>query len=211
MGDTISNFLGGGAPSGYEDMQKALQQGIGQAGAASRQAIGYLQPYEQLGFGALNKYMSGLSQMEDPAAYYRNIMSGYSESPMAKYQEQAGMKALTNQSAAAGMLGSGALRSSILRESQGISSQDMQSYLNNIMGVQGRYLSGMGGLGQMGFQAAGGQAQAALAPISAYSSMYPQLGAAQYGDHLPPGGTERECSLLAPRQKEQELRHARRE
>jgi len=142
-----SDYTGGGEKtlSGAEDYIKQMYQ----------QGIGQLSPYEQAGRGALGDYMSALGAYKDPTQLYSQIMSGYQQSPAAQFQEQQGLGQLQNVMGAQGLAGSGQEAKDVLQYSQGLSSQDMQQYLNNVLGMGQTYLGGMGGLGQMGYGAAG--------------------------------------------------------
>ena len=142
-----SDYLGGGEQTlgGAEDYIKQMYQ----------KGIGQLSPYEQAGRGALGDYMSALQAYKDPTQLYSQIMSGYQQSPAAQFQEQQGMEQLQNVMGAQGLAGSGQEAKDVLKYSQGLSSQDMQQYLNNVLGMGQTYLGGMGGLGQMGYGAAG--------------------------------------------------------
>jgi len=141
--------------AGYGGAMQPIQQATGKA-------VGYLSPYEKVGRGALNEYYSHLNQMSNPTDFYNQIMQHYQQSPGVQFQQQQGVNALENQAAATGMTGSGQEMKDIMKYSQGLASQGQQSYLQNILGIQGGYMGGMSGLGGMGFQAAGGMGRAQM-------------------------------------------------
>jgi hypothetical protein len=120
---------------------------------------GGLSPYTGAGSQAIQQYLQSIMGMKDPAAWMKNIMGGYSQSPSAQIQQEAAMRSANQAGAASGMLGSGAEQSQIARQAQGISQEDQQRYLQNIMGVQGQFLGGLGGISQMGEQGVMGQMQ----------------------------------------------------
>lgn len=122
-------------------------------------AGGGLSPYTGAGSQAIQQYLQSIMGMKDPAAWMKNIMGGYSQSPSAQLQQEAAIRSANQAGAASGMLGSGAEQSQIARQAQGISQEDQQRYLQNIMGVQGQFLGGLGGISQMGEQGIMGQMQ----------------------------------------------------
>ena len=159
------NLFGGGQGAANKDIQDAIakaeqemqqqyQQGRSDISGALSGAQGGLNPYMQAGVGGLGAYQNALAGMADPQAYYNKIMSGYQESPTAQYQQQQAIKAATSAGTASGTLGSGELGRQMEQQSQQISSQDMQNYLNNVLGINNQYLSGESGLAGMGQQAA---------------------------------------------------------
>jgi hypothetical protein len=141
--------------AGYKGAIPGIQQAVGQA-------TGYLSPYQQTGVSATGDLYAHLQGMADPKAYLASLTSGYQMSPAAKFQEQQGMNVLQNKAAALGLTGSGQETKDALRFSQGIASQDMQQYLNNILGINRQYMGGMQGLGGMGLQAGLGMGREAI-------------------------------------------------
>lgn len=136
--------------------------GAAGGGAGMPNIGGGLSPYTHAGSQAIQQYLQSIMGMKDPSAWMKNIMGGYSQSPSAQLQQQQAIKAANQAGAASGMLGSGAEQSQIAQQAQGISQADQQRYLQNIMGVQGQYLGGLGSISGMGEQGATAQMQAQM-------------------------------------------------
>jgi hypothetical protein len=147
----------------YQDASAQLDKYYGQAQDA-------LSPYMNAGQNALGNYQNALSPMSNSPQFINNILNQYQESPWAKFQQQYGMKAMQNAASAGGMQGSGAQWKAAADYSQGISSRDMQQWLQNNLGVNDRYLSGQQDISHMGFGGAQSLAQ-----------LLGQLGQAQAG------------------------------
>lgn len=150
--------MGGEPPAtspGGDSYSEKLRSLFG--GGASQSPGSPLDPWTKAGGGALQDWQQALSQMKDPNAYINSLMANYSQSPWAKTQTAAGMKASDAAAAASGMLGSGAQATQLQQQGQQISQADQQQYLSNLLGVHGQYLSGLGGISGAG--EAGAQAQ----------------------------------------------------
>jgi len=146
----FANILG---TTPYQTMEKGYGQIIPGIQQATQASLGYLSPYQQVGTEATSDLYKHLQGMADPKAYLQSILSGYQMSPGAKFQEHEGTQALMNKAAALGLTGSGQEAKDIARYSQGLASQDMQQYLQNVLGIGQQYMGGMRGLGGMGLQA----------------------------------------------------------
>lgn len=146
--------LFGGKAGGTGEAEETMQQQMEQQQKMLQQSLGYLSPYEQIGSQAMGDYTSALGQYADPTQLYSKIMGTYQQSPAAQFQEQQGMGQLQNTMESQGLAGSGQEAKDVLGYSQGLSSQDMQQYLQNTLGMGQTYLSGMGGVAQLGPQMA---------------------------------------------------------
>jgi hypothetical protein len=142
----LNQFLGGifgnsGAPfgAGMDQLQKYYQQ-----------AQQVQNPFLQAGQGAIAPYQNMLGKMSNPQDFYKNIMSGYQQSPAAQYQQQQGMRSANNFGSASGLMGSTPLMQQAQQNAQNISSGDMQNYFNNIMGVNQGAMNGYGNMMNMG-------------------------------------------------------------
>jgi hypothetical protein len=138
--DVYSDKMGG-IPS---QLQQYLQK-----------ALGYMSPYQKTGTNAMSDYFNMLRHGEDSQGMVNNIMGGYSESPSATFQRKQGLADISTGAAARGLLGSGSQARSMMNYGQDLTNQDMQQYLNNILGVRNSTMSGLGQLSRMGEQAAG--------------------------------------------------------
>src|SRR5579863_535019 len=139
--------------------------GGGKEEAAQREAEGYdrantyMQPYQQGGQQDYNSYRNAINQQgaetnrygnpyewmwsqagKDPQQFLRELMSGYAESPMAKYEQEQAMKGATQGASASGMLGSGALLKQLQENAYRISARDHDRYLGNVMDVNNRQM-----------------------------------------------------------------------
>lgn len=110
-------------------------------------------PYQDAGEQALPNWQNALSKMVNPQEFINTILNGYQESPWASFQRKYGQEGINNAASASGMLGSGALMKESSKFNQGLTSQDMQTYLGNVLGVNRDYLSGNQNIAGMGMDA----------------------------------------------------------
>lgn len=157
----LSQFLGGlfgnsGAP--FDKAMDQYKKYYGQAGALHN-------PFYNAGVGAIPGYQDWLGKMKDPSKFINDTMGQYQESPWAKFQTQQGTRAANNSASASGLIGSTPLGQANADYARNISSQDMQSWLGNVLGINSQYGAGQNQLMQ------GGQNSA-----NAMSSLLAQLG-----------------------------------
>jgi hypothetical protein len=169
-GGGLMQFLGGmfgnsGAP--YEDAQKAYQPYFDKATNAQ-------QPYTQAGQNAIGPYQNMLGQMSHPSDFINQLMGQYQESPWAKFQQQQGTRALQNQGSASGLTGSTPMAQFAQQQGQNISSQDMQKWLERVLGVNTEALGGYNNL-------IGHGAGAANSLTSLYGQGAQDMGAMAFG------------------------------
>jgi hypothetical protein len=107
----------------------------------ARQQFDPFQRQGQEAYGQLNPIYSQMAQ--DPAAFLQSLMQGYEASPA--YQQKFGQmsQAAANTAAAGGMRGSLQDIQNTADISRSLMGEDMQQWLQNVMGLQG---AGMGGL-----------------------------------------------------------------
>ncbi len=135
----ILSGLFGHSGDPYKDAMKEYQKYYGQAQGAQN-------PFFQAGTGALPDYQDWLSKMKDPSQFINNMMGQYQESPFAKFQQQQGIRAAQNLGSASGLTGSTPLSMQTQQNAQNISSQDQNQWLQNALGINKEYGSGMEGL-----------------------------------------------------------------
>lgn len=111
----------------------------------------FLLPQFAAGTAVLPQYTSTLMKLtKHPTQLEDSIMSSYTESPYAKYQEQNLDQQEANQAAASGQLGTPDEQIDLAKQDQGIVSKDQQQYYDDAMrpfqmGLSGeQYLTGMG-------------------------------------------------------------------
>lgn len=112
----------------------------------ANQAKSYQQPFYDAGVNSIAPYQASLNKMADPQEYFNSIMSGYSSSPYAKYEQQNAMNAATNSASASGMTGSTPLMMQEEQTASDISSKDMDQYFADILGINKDYLTGLDSL-----------------------------------------------------------------
>lgn len=150
FGGGLAGLFGGmfgNSGSPYEDAMGAYSK-------YANKAAGAQNPFYNAGVGAIGNYQNWLSGMKDPSAFINNLMGKYQESPWAKYQQQQGIRAANNMGSASGMTGSTPLQLQAQQNAQNISSGDMNTWLQNVLGVNTQYGAGEQGLMNMGQGAA---------------------------------------------------------
>ena len=90
---------------------------------------------------------------QNPGDFISKILEQYSQSPGAKFQEDRGLQAMRNSAAAGGFSGTGYDQEQQGEFAQNLSSQDMQQWLQNVLGAQGAGMAGLEGMTDRGFNA----------------------------------------------------------
>lgn len=119
----------------YREAQQSLQQMMPQAQS-------YNQPFLQAGTRAIPRFENWLGGMSNPSGFINNLMGQYSESPWAKYQQDQSARAFGNAGSAGGMTGSTPLLQFQQQNMHDLSSQDMNQWLQNVLGVNTQYGAG---------------------------------------------------------------------
>lgn len=114
-----------------------------------------LDPYMQQGSYALPREHEAINNMMagNGTQQINDIMSHYSASPYAKYQEGQAQKAANNAASVGGLIGTPQEQQALAQNISGIVSKDQQNYLNNALGQYNRGFGGLSALGNMGFGA----------------------------------------------------------
>jgi hypothetical protein len=131
-------------------------------------------PFLQAGQNAIPGYQNWINSMQDPSAFINNLMGGYNESPWAQYEQQQAMRAGTNAASASGLSGSTPMAQQMQQNASNISSQDMNQWLQNVLGINTQYGSGLNNM--MGYGAG-----AANALTGFYGNMADAMGGAAFG------------------------------
>lgn len=166
----IGNWLGGSAGDPYQSAMDQYRQ-------YEQKAMGMQNPFYQAGAGAIPQYQAWLAKMQDPTKFINQTMGQYQQSPWARFQTDQAMRANTNTASAAGLIGSTPYQQAGEQYARDISSQDMNQWLGNVMGVNNLYGQGLGGL-------MGGGQHAADAMTNFYGNMLNPMGDAAYGRTL---------------------------
>lgn len=180
--DDYSNTEKAGLTSGLAGLAGGIFGNSGdpykQAGDAYAQwgnkAAGAENPYWQAGVNAIPQYQSWLSGMANPQQWINNAMNSYQQSPWAKFSTQQGLRAGENAASASGLMGSTPFEEYAQQNAQNISSQDMQNWLANVMGINTQYGAGLGGIMGQG-------ANAANSLANVYGNMGNAMGQSAYG------------------------------
>jgi hypothetical protein len=143
MGFNIGDMFGFNSGDPYKKGMEQLQHYYNEAKKTQ-------QPYYDAGTNSIPQYQNWLNTMQDPSGFINNMMAGYSESPWARYQQDQSMRAATNMASANGLAGSTPMQLQAQQNAANISSQDMNSWLSNVLGINTQYGAGEGNLVNMG-------------------------------------------------------------
>ncbi len=112
-------------------------------------------PYAQQGKDAYNQLNPQYTQMnQDPTGYLDKIMQQYRPSAGYQLKEQEGLQAAGNSAAAGGMRGSLQDIKNSSRLADSLMGEDMQQWLQNVMGIQGAGMQGQQHFYDTGYNAA---------------------------------------------------------
>lgn len=139
--DSLSSITGG--LIGGRDSKNPYEKAMKQYEKYGNKAAEYQNPFYNAGTGALNNYQNYLSDMSNPSEFINNLMSGYSESPYSKYLQEQSMRAGTNAASASGLSGSTPMAQFLQENSANIASQDIDKWLQNVLGINKDYGSGL--------------------------------------------------------------------
>lgn len=184
----MSSAMGGNTPFGsfFAGLPGILQGIFGDSGAPYRkagqaflpyynEAKGYQNPFYNSGVQATGDYQKWLQGMSDPSGWVNKQMGNYQESPWANYLQKQATRAAQNMGSASGLTGSTPLMQQAQQNSSNIASGDMNSWLQNVMGINTQYGTGQQNLMNMGANAANILSQLAMTAGNT-------MGGAAYGD-----------------------------
>lgn len=170
FGSGLGGLLGGmfgdsGKPydKAMEQYQKFMQMGQG-----------VQQPYLDAGKQGLGNYQEWLQGQKDPAAFMNKMMGQYQDSPYTSYLQQQAQNAGINAGSANGTMGSSALAQQMQQNAGNIAQQGMDSWLQNVLGINTQY-----GQGQKNLVDTGQNSANSL--MNMYNQMSQQMGDAAYG------------------------------
>lgn len=113
-------------------------------------------PYINRGNQSQELASGAYSQMlNDPSSFVEQIMASYQPSKGYDFRKKNAMNAARNSAAAGGFSGTYNDQAQQSELADGLLSQDMQQYLQNILGVHGTGLAGHQNVANMGYNAAG--------------------------------------------------------
>src|SRR5579859_3319784 len=169
LGGGLSGLFGGlfGGGDPYKDAMKQYEN-------YANKAANYQNTFYQAGKGAIGDYQNYLQGMSDPSEFLNNLMSNYQESPYNQYLQQQSNRAGTNAASASGLIGSTPFQLQQQQNAANIAQGGMNDWLQNALGINNSYGSGLQNLLGMG-QGAGNQ----LSNI--FSNLGNQMGEGAYG------------------------------
>ncbi len=172
--DMFGSGLGGLLGGIFNDSSKPYDKAMEQYQQWANQAQGTQMPFLKAGKTAIGDYQEWLKGQKDPSAFINNLMGQYQQSPYANYLQQQAQNAGINAASASGLTGSTPLLQQMQQNSANISSQDMNQWLQNVLGINTQYGQGQNNLMQ------GGQ-NAANALTQMYTQMAQNMAEAAYG------------------------------
>lgn len=138
----LGNFFGG--LFGHSD--RPYRNAMDEYNKWMQKGEGALNPFLQAGQGAIGDYQNWLQGMQDPSGFMNNLMNQYQESPYTHYMQQQAQRAGMNSGSASGLAGSSALAQQMQQNAGNIAQQGMDSWLNNVLGINQTYGQGQGNL-----------------------------------------------------------------
>jgi len=119
----------------------------------------YYSPYVNRGEQASQQAVDIYSRLSaDPQAFLQQIMAGYKPTEGYKFQSGQALKAANSAAAAGGYAGTDYDQMKRAELANQFANQDMQQYIQNILGLQGAGLQGLQHQGDYGYQASSGLA-----------------------------------------------------
>lgn len=170
FGEDLSRFMGGL----FGDSSRPYKDAMDQYREWASKGEGAQNPFLDFGKRGMPAYEEWIKGMKDPSGFINNLMGKYSESPWAKFQQEQALRASGNQGSAAGLGGSTPMAQFNQQNARDISSQDMGSWLQKVLGINTEYGHGLNN--QIGY----GQ-HAADQLTSMYGDMGRQMAEAAYG------------------------------
>ena len=150
FGNSAGSFFGGlfgNSDKPYQASQDEYNKWIGKA-------EGVQNPYLQEGQAGSKNYQEWLAGQKDPSKFINGLMGNYQESPYAHMLQQQAMNAGNNSASASGMMGSSALMQKQMQNAVQIASGDMNSWLQNVLGINTQYGQGQNNSANRGQQSA---------------------------------------------------------
>lgn len=123
-------------------------------GDISNELKNYMNPYIQRGNQALDVTQGQYGNLiNDPSAMYNKIAAGYQQSPGFQFALKQSLNSADNRNSAAGMSLSPQAEQNRMQVATGLANQDFGNYMGRAMNLYDTGLSGMQGIGNMGFDA----------------------------------------------------------
>ena len=166
----LGGLLGGLFGNSGKPYDKAMEQ----YQQWMNQAQGVQQPFLDAGKQGMGNYQDWLKGMKDPSQFINGLMDNYQASPYTQYMQQQAQNAGINAGSASGLTGSSALAQQMQQNAGNIAQQGMDSWLQNVLGINSQY-----GQGQQNMMGVGQNAANSLTNM--YNQMGQNMGQAAYG------------------------------
>lgn len=170
----FSSGLGGFLGGLFGDSGKPYDKAMEQYQQWMNQAQGVQQPFLDAGKQGMGDYQDWLKGMKDPSQFINGLMGDYQASPYTQYMQQQAQNAGVNAGSASGLMGSSALAQQMQQNAGNIAQQGLDSWLQNVLGINNQY-----GQGQQNMMGVGQNAANSLTNM--YNQMGQNMGQAAYG------------------------------
>lgn len=180
--DTFMSGVGGLIGGATSDSGAPYGAALDQYNQIFKQAQDIQNPFYKTGAAEIPHYQEWLNGMSNPSGFINNLMGQYQQSPWSQYLQQQAMRANTNAASMGGLpngmggagIGSTPMQLQAQQNATNISSQDMQSWLQNVLGINTQFGSGLNNLIGYG-------ANAANSLTNLLGQMSTGMGQAAYG------------------------------
>ena len=170
----FSSGLGGLLGGPFGDSGKPYDKAMEQYQQWMNQAQGVQQPFLDAGKQGMGNFQEWLGGMKDPSKFINGLMENYQASPYTQFMQQQAQNAGINAGSASGLTGSSALAQQMQQNAGNIAQQGMDSWLQNVLGINSQY-----GQGQQNLMGVGQNAANSLTNM--YNQMGQNMGQAAYG------------------------------
>jgi hypothetical protein len=149
MASLTDYLFGSGSSGGYTNPATAAMPYLNQIPQ-------YFNSYFNAGQKALPQLLGTYSSMATPGGAtnnYNQLASSFTASPGYQYNVDQATQGANAAAAAGGQAGSPAEQQALAGQISGISAQDFNNYMAQVMGLQSQGLQGLSGINQMGYEA----------------------------------------------------------
>lgn len=178
FGSGLGGFLGGL----FGDSGSPYKKAMGEYDQYGNRVQNANNPFLQAGQGAIGPFQQWLQGQKDPSGFINGMMGQYQESPWAHNLQNQSMRAGVNAASMGGLpngmggagTGSTPFAQQMQQNSSNIASGDMNQWLQNVLGINTQYGTGLSGMMR------GGQ-DAANSLTGFWNNQADRMGQAAYG------------------------------